>query len=166
LFWRGYPQRIDTRSFLDYYLFINVLDLTDNVGKNFYLARHDANSSLTIMPWDLDGSLGSKWDKEYSEASPTVISNTLFKRLMGDPAENGFASQARIRWNELRKGVLSQSALTNRLREQEAHLRQNGVYRREELVWKEYSYDPRYLTRTENWLVQRLAYLDAYFNLE
>jgi len=50
-----------------------------------------------------------------------------------------------------------------KFKDQKEYLLSNNVYEREALVWGEYTYDDSQLVYTENWLHNRILYLDKYF---
>lgn len=62
----------DVEAVMDYYLFMSVLFAIDNTGKNMYWAVGNADRShrLTPAPWDLDATMGMRWDGARCSAGP------------------------------------------------------------------------------------------------
>ena len=103
----------DIPVFRDYYLFTNLLQSPDNVGKNIYYACYDVatDKRLTIAIWDLDCTQGQFWSNEGSyyhhslvgpelDFRPTLQDHKVFKRLCTtDPSFHGLATE---RYWELR----------------------------------------------------------------
>ncbi|MGB0369569.1 MAG: CotH kinase family protein, partial [Flavobacteriales bacterium] len=90
---------IDIENVIDYYLFINLVYAPDNLGKNLFLTRENANEPFKLIPWDLDGTWGLFWD-----GSPLghegILSNGLFSRLLNENPNN-YKQQLKTRWTAL-----------------------------------------------------------------
>lgn len=74
----------------DYYLFIDLLLATDNHGKNmlYYVYDREGNEAdrLSLAPWDLDGTLGARWDGTtyYTKDATQDFDNFLWKYEHGE----------------------------------------------------------------------------------
>jgi len=147
---------------IDYYLFVNLLRATDNLGKNYYLAREDVGRPYYFVPWDLDGILGTIQDGKRIPTTDDILTNELFTRLWDNNPSN-YRNKAVARWQELRKGPFSEDYLFSEIDHLYVDLSDAGVYEREQLVWN-VTMDPQddyeYLT---SWLRARLEFLDNYF---
>ena len=155
-------DRLDMDNAIDYFLFVNLLRATDNLGKNYFLARRDEGEPYFFVPWDLDGVLGIIQDGKRIATTNDILSNGLFDRLWeNDPS--GYRRQVKDRWKQLRATTFSNQQLLGTIEQLYATLREQGAYQREQLVWaqdKDPGDDYRYLT---NWLKERLVFLDGYF---
>lgn len=162
-FLQEYARRVDMDNLIDYFIFINVLDIWDNVSKNYFIVRKKERSPFFLVPWDLDGSFGNSWNGEYVDGSPVFLTNDLFDRIRFDSTAGGLSERLQTRWNQLRQGVLSQAALDSCFESPYDYMSRNGVYRRESLAWAEFVVYPEILTRTSAWFARRLVFLDSAF---
>ncbi|MEO9892023.1 CotH kinase family protein [Aurantibacter sp.] len=165
-FAQSISEKIDINNTIDYFLFVNLLRATDNLGKNYYLARYDENGAYFFIPWDLDGIMGIIQDGKRIVTTDDILSNGLFDRLLEvNPDE--YKSKIKSRWKALRKSDFSDGNLLGTIETLYSKLQTEKVYEREHLIWpseKSVENDYEYL---ETWLKNRLVFLDAYFkNLE
>src|SRR5690606_8754480 len=123
-----YPYYIDVDNYLDYFIFINLLGLIDNEGKNIYIAREDDHSPYFLVPWDLDGSFGFSWDGTFSVSTKNILSNGLFKRLLDDCYADGFGEKLKIRWENLRNTFIDTSYIYPIYDKYFHRLKNNNVY--------------------------------------
>lgn len=147
---------------IDYLIFLNVLRAADNTGKNIFVARYKAQEPFFFVPWDLDGSFGLSWDGSLETDVTWFLSNGLFDRWLEDVLPGGFRQALCERWWELRQDRLTVAGIMQRFTERHARLAASGVYDREEMAWPGYVHDAAQLAYMEDWLTQRLAYLDTY----
>lgn len=148
---------------IDYFLFVNLLRATDNLGKNYYLAKYDMDHPYFFVPWDLDGVLGIIQEGKRIPTTNDILSNGLFDRLLKlDP--DGYRSKLKLRWRGLRNAEFDEQRLLNNINTIYSRMKIEKVYEREQLIW------PSEHTVVENhdylksWLKERLAYLDEYFS--
>jgi hypothetical protein len=73
----GIAERVHIGNALDYFIFLNVLRAVDNRGKNYYIGKYNQKSPYFLVPWDLDGTFGLKYDGTYASATDAILSNTL-----------------------------------------------------------------------------------------
>lgn len=163
VFIRDYEKYFDPDNLVDYFIFLNVLRATDNLGKNVYLARYDADSPYFFVPWDLDGSFGNNWDGTPDENTRDILKTGLFKRLMYDCRDNGFRDRLRSRWQELRQHVLSPDSLKEQFGRTITFLANDGAYRREAIAWSGYSHSFANVQYLYSWIDERIIYLDKKF---
>ena len=117
----GYPAWIDVDSFVDH-MIINELsrDLDAYVRSTYFYK--DRGGRITAGPlWDYDLTFGvggyfgneqtSGWQYEQVRQRQPAASS-WYTRLIQDPA---FENRVKVRWQELRRGVLSDAQLTARV---------------------------------------------------
>ncbi len=155
--------KFDLDNAIDYFLFINLVRATDNLGKNFYVARYDKKTPYFNVPWDLDGVLGTIQDGKRIPTTNDILSNGLFDRLLKVNPDN-YRQRLKTRWFLLRKHEFSNAALLGNIRTAYDFFQNNKVYERETLVWPSGVTLSEHLDYVESWLTDRLQYLDTYFN--
>ncbi len=161
----------DLPVFLDYYLFIELMLATDNQGKNTYLSVYDQTVSpkLTITPWDCDGVWGRRWDgssnltyanQNFETFLPAYehSQNNLYLRLLR-LNYNGFNTNLRNRYQQLRGSYFSYSSLYNRFSKYSNLFTKSGAASRESSRWSIGSITSE-MNFLSNWITQRLSYLD------
>lgn len=158
----GIHQHFDVSNLIDYYLFINLLRGTDNLGKNYYIARYNQETPYFIVPWDMDGTLGTIIDGRRIPTTNDLLSNHLFDRLRNENPNNVRAKMAN-RWKELRASEFSNEALQHRIRSQYMKLLEHKMYERDDAVWK-VDHHEEHLNYMLDWLEKRLEYLDGQMN--
>ncbi|MEQ1636774.1 MAG: CotH kinase family protein [Methylococcales bacterium] len=133
----GIGNRIDIDSFVDWWLLIEVSRASDNIKKNFYLAKN-GGGKFFIVPWSHQASFGMDWEGTPYSASrwPTDWSDTdenkLIHRLLTLPA-TGFNTKLKVRWNALRS-----EAASNLIARFEGYLNQSklgGAKTRDLFTW-------------------------------
>lgn len=155
-------SKIVLDNILDYYLMINLLRATDNIGKNFFMARYDNDTPYFMVPWDLDGTLGTVIDGRKGSSRTDILSNNLFDRLIETNA-NGFKDQLKTRWQTLRSTHFSDNNLQERASSIYNKFTSEHIYDREQLIWQNLNVteDISYLTQ---WITDRTKFLDTYFS--
>ncbi|ARV10534.1 spore coat protein CotH [Winogradskyella sp. PC-19] len=150
---------------IDYFLFVNAIRATDNLGKNYYLAKYDKGEPYFIVPWDLDGTFGVIQDGKQIRTTNDILSNGLFKRLI-ELNPDDYKKNLKSRWDFLRKNIMSDKNLFSKINFAYVSLTEQKIYEREQLVWQnkltKVSNETHY-TYLETWLKNRLSYLDSYF---
>lgn len=154
-------MRFHRANAIDYLLFLNLLKAEDNTGKNIYIARYKEYEPYFYVPWDLDGIFGLYWDGGLTVSPLGMLSNGLYNRWNEDLSWQGFRQALCDRWQDLRAQWFTVPALMQRLTAHHDRLQASGVYEREELAWDDYAYDAGNLGQMENWLTERLDYLDT-----
>ncbi|WP_225036710.1 CotH kinase family protein [Winogradskyella sp. SM1960] len=157
-------EKLKLENAFDYFIFLNLLRATDNTGKNLYTAKYNQDEPYFFAPWDLDGVFGTNWFGNNDNITDDILSNGLFNRLIHLTPDEAMGNMIAERWFELRLGVLSTEALNSRLTGNYNLLKDNLVYARERLIWQNYDYDEASKTYMDNWLLNRLDYLDIYFD--
>ena len=160
----------------DYYIFIVALQALDNECANIYYAVRDfrENRRLTMVPWDLDISLGQNYSPEVD--LPDMVSPERYPELwishlpMCDMLEVGwYYDEVLARYLELREHQLNTDSLVNRFRTAIDELEMTGAAQREETRWsgdsdiagKDLNLSDE-MDYVEDWIRRRMAYLDEY----
>ncbi|MEM6316804.1 MAG: CotH kinase family protein [Bacteroidota bacterium] len=155
-------DRIDLDNFISYYLYLNLIRGDDNVGKNTFLARVDSESPFFILPWDVDATWGLFWNRD--KVGPRgILSNGLFERLIATNPNN-FTDRLKSRWAASRQDIFSYENLMGYFNHYAQQTNDNGVFERERRRWDIAETQEEELRFVENWLQERLAYLDNYFS--
>jgi hypothetical protein len=166
-FYAQYQTRFDMENAVDYFIFLNLARAIDNKGNNIFMARYNANEPYFYVPWDFDGTFGNKWDGTRDTKTDDILTNGFYNRLLKDNSENGFLHRLKIKWQQLRNDWLTVSGLIEMFYENYDCLIRNGVYEREEMIWKDkdnYSFDPQYMEYMQEWITERLKFLDNEFD--
>ena len=153
---------LDLDNAIDYFIFVNVLRATDNLGKNYFIARYSKSSPFYFVPWDLDGVLGTIQDGKKISTTDDILSNKLFERLLQDNPE-AYQNRLKSRWFTLRNGTLQTENFLSTMETIYMELKKNKVYHREQMVWPSTPKDED-LIYVKDWIRQRLDFLDTYFN--
>ena len=174
------PQlRIDSLNYYfdvpvmqDYYILISVLQALDNESLNIFYACYNQqdNPRLTLVPWDLDITLGQSYDPKFD--LPNMVKPERHPRewIGGVPLlvmEDLYHSEIIDRYLELRENVLSTESLINRYRTAVEELENCGAAAREEDRWSgdsdlagknlDLSAEMDYV---EDWIRRHMTYLD------
>ncbi|QTE24328.1 CotH kinase family protein [Polaribacter cellanae] len=165
-FIKNIESKFQISNAIDYYLFVNLLKTTDNLGKNYYLGKYDKNEPYFFIPWDLDGSFGVVVDGATKLETEGVLQNGLLKRLL-ETNLNGYKEKVKKRWTELRLKEFSNEALFSKINEIYNSFTEEKIYEREHLVWTNKlneTTNENHYKYFEKWLTERLNYLDNHFN--
>ena len=162
-FYDNYHEHFEIDNAVDYFIFLNLLRLTDNITKNNFIAKYHTHSKYFYIPWDLDGSFGINWNMLPDLETEDLLTNGFFNRLILDCSPNGFRDKLTNKWHELRTDVLTAENIMELFYENHDFLELNGVYEREMLAWNEYAYDSLHLQKIQDWLENRLTFLDGQF---
>ena len=162
-FTRTIWSKFDLKNYLDYFLFLNLIRASDNTGKNIYLAKYKTNEPYFYVPWDLDGCFGTLWNGTNENTTNDFLMNGFFNRVLSlNP--NNIATSIVNKWREYRNTIFTNTALTDTILAHYNFLKNNKMYEREALVYPNYSYSQEDLSYMLQWLENRLAYLDHYFD--
>ena len=156
-----YSKHFDEQNLIDYYLFINLLRGTDNLGKNYYLAKYDTGSPYFIVPWDLDGVLGTVIDGREMNITTDILTNNLFSRLW-DENPNNYRNRVVQRWQELRQTHFKDESLFGNIDKHVTKFNTQLIFERETRIWKQAHSDKDLIFMT-TWLQKRLVFLDRHF---
>jgi len=138
----------DMPVFLDYYLFMDLLLLTDNHGKNFFVSVYDqtVSTKMSLTPWDLDSSWGRFWEGSAGDRMKPDQSfelfidayvprqSTLYTRLMKTNVW-GFNDKLKTRYRELRGTYFDHDLIMERFVKYNALFLKSGADEREMSRW-------------------------------
>ena len=159
----GIAKRVHVGNALDYFIFLNFLRAADNRGKNYYIGKYNQDQPYFLVPWDLDGTFGLKYDGTYAPTTTGILSNTLFDRLFKNLPTEAIKQKIYARYTELREGILSEEKILERLSKNYNLLKDNKVYEREAMVWPNYPFDKAAKAYIDDWTMTRISFLDQYF---
>lgn len=161
-FYLNYKSYLDLQNFIDYYIFLNLLALSDNTGKNLFIGKQNKNTPYFYVPWDLDGSFGFDWAGNFTSGTDAVLTNGLFDRLTKDCYGDGFVEHLKIRWEFLRSDIISTSNIFSLMDKHHQRLVSNNIYQKESARWNEYSFSNSLYNQSKQWIEKRIAFLDTY----
>ncbi len=154
-------QYINIDNFVDYYLFVNLCYGYDNVGKNWFFLKRDANHKYEIVLWDLDATWGR--DAESQPTSSTLhVSNNLFDRLI-ELNPDHFVDKLVARWDELRTSAFSEANLIEVFDQNFNAVKHYQIVPFENLIWQQNLNLMDEQAYINNWINQHLVFLDNYF---
>ena len=171
---QGYRAYIDVPSFIDFFLLNELAQNIDAYRISTFLHK-DRGGMLKMGPiWDFN--LGfvndgypcvppNEWAFKYNEFCPNDPNQVPFwwKRLLQDPI---FIKLVQERWQELRQGVLSGEAVSEKLASYEQMLYDNNAVLRNDSVWDVNhplinEADPEAASRRLSaWIEMRLSWMD------
>ena len=130
-------RHFDVRELIDYFLFIQMYGLTDNVRNNLYvwaLRGEDGTYAYRFSPWDMDQSLGSPESRIHPGEMASYELEMVHRMLDLDLFDS-----RRIMWerfDEKRAGVLSDDAIYQWIDGVETEINATGAYLRESERWR------------------------------
>lgn len=159
----GIWSKFNYQNYLDYFIFLNLIRATDNTGKNIFLVKYDIGSPYFYVPWDLDGVFGTIWDGTNANITNDILTNGFMNRVISTDVGN-YTEDVDARWAELRESILSVDQLTERFESSYDLLKANNIYTREAMVYPNYPFDQDSFDYMVDWIENRMAFLDIYFN--
>lgn len=176
----------------DYQILVMALSIGDNWGnKNHYLSVRNINKNIddpdptesdrrrfVLIPWDLDTSLGGKYDGGYYNgnysawAVKDISKNALYpiSSVSGDPEYQAILKR---RWIEARKGAFSVSSVKTKLEKYRDLFLESGAWDRMVTYFNSQKSKPklaedftREIELIEKWYEDRFREMDAYFGIE
>ena len=162
-----FSAQIDTLVNLDevadYYLFTNMILASDNIIKNYYLARYPNETSFLLMPWDLEGSWGIIWNG--GQSSPNaMLTNNLYDRLLELDVKE-FEDLLEAKWENYRESVFQADSIMAAAMTYADILKRSGAIERENDRWQDAEIDmDQELLYLSDWISLRLQYLDLVFD--
>ena len=178
----GFETYFDYPMMRDYYLFLELIMASDNHGKNMLFYVYDKQGpeggKIAIAPWDLDGTLGQRWDGSTSytganqEFDEFINKNehgqfTPFLRLKLSSKYNWKADLTE-RYAELRNSKLFDAdAIANRVATYASLFEESKADMREQNRWTRYHSDLQSAASyIESWIKRRVAFLDNKYGYE
>ena len=178
----GFETYFDYPMMRDYYLFLELIMASDNHGKNMLFYVYDKQGpeggKIAIAPWDLDGTLGQRWDGSTSytganqEFDEFINKNehgqfTPFLRLKLSSKYNWKADLTE-RYAELRNSKLFDAdAIANRVATYASLFEESKADMREQNRWTQNHSDLQSAASyIESWIKRRVAFLDNKYGYE
>ncbi|RAJ16795.1 CotH kinase family protein [Olleya aquimaris] len=159
-------KHVHIDNVIDYYLFINVVRATDNLGKNYYLGKYTTGEPYFFVAWDLDGVMGIIQDGKRENYTNDILGNGLFNRLI-QLNPNNYNQKLKERWTALRANQFSNDNLLSKIETIYNRFTTENIYKREQLVWINKLNDTSnqdHFTYLNTWINKRMSHLDTYFN--
>ncbi|GAA0871724.1 hypothetical protein GCM10009117_08700 [Gangjinia marincola] len=155
-------KEIHLPNAIDYFIYINLLRATDNFGKNYYLAKYDLDKPYFFVPWDVDGVFGIIQHGKRIRTTNDILSNHLFDRLL-QLNPNHFNDNLKQRWKDLRENEFSKINILARFQKFHDHFTAEKIYEREYNLWKNEIIKEDDFDYLNEWIIDRLGFLDTYF---
>ena len=155
----GVLGRFTLDNLVDYQLLLNVAYLTDNHGKNTYLAHYREGEPYFYAPWDLDASLGNTHNGQRFENHDGWIANHLFRRLEELNVAD-YTQRMCDRYVALRRTVFDPKSLQGRVDAARDYLETNGVYQRETARWGNVDLSAAQRNYTDSLVSYRLDFVE------
>lgn len=176
----GYRNFIDASSFVDYFLATEISGNIDGYRLSTYVYK-DKNAKLSMGPlWDYNLAFGNAdycgayqtdiwvYEKDFRCTEHKFSVPFWWYRLLEDQS---FRDEVKVRWQTLRKTVLSNDTLLANIEEKSEYLLNTGAVSNNfkrwdtigDYIWPNYyvgdtySQEVKYL---KTWLTERLAWLD------
>lgn len=127
---------IDLDNLALYYVFIESMDITDNMRKNMTFARYSEDYKFIIAPWDMDASLG----RYYSSAKARETdrdTNPLFERLIALNVD-GFNQKVADVWAKYKDNLLSIDHVIEIMEKYYEVMRMSGAAEREKQLYSHF----------------------------
>lgn len=171
-------EYIDMPVFMDYVIFINLINGIDNLGKNCYWSIYDENKGkkITITPWDMDATYGQDYANDngyqaYCEPDNDLHYITNIDKRSDELLGDDYAHDMRERYAALRATLFSEDSLVARFQKHYDAIAFYGAAARETQKWsrdtdlggKMLDFADE-LKAIKTWLHKRLEYLDRKYD--
>ena len=139
VFLEQYPSWFYPSNLLDYVVFTLAMNIGDNGYKNTFLSVVDINKGHRYMlsPWDMDMSLGARWDGSYNDDYACVgryDGTAPFNRLMAQNMD-AFKDSLVHRWESRCAALFSPDSICRRLEHYAQLFAASGAWTRELARW-------------------------------
>jgi hypothetical protein len=124
---------VDLRNLALYYVFINSMDVMDNMRKNMVFARYSPLDRFVLVPWDMDASLGRYYSSKKSKEKD-LDTNPLFERLIALDVD-GFNKRTAGIWHTYKDTLLSIDHVMEKIDGYYAALKLSGAADREKALY-------------------------------
>lgn len=175
-------NKLDVAVYIDYVLFVQLINGMDNRGKNMYWSIYNSSKEkhgkLVPTPWDMDATFGQFYaaindPKDSLSVLPTIDLSpvTNIDKRLRNALGNDYSNMVESRYAALRRNYFGCDSLSQRFTNAHELLRSNGATHRESAKWsgdsdiggnvldfeKELSY-------IKDWIAKRLDFLDNKYN--
>lgn len=160
-------EYFDLPVWIDYFLFIKVINAIDNDGKNTFAYIYDIEKDkrIGIAPWDLDASWGRSYDGSEWLSQEINFPNKLVVRLIDEYPR--FMEIMAARYKIMRTSYFDATSLKKRFTDYYDYLKGNDVLERETQRWSganniplDFAEEQGYISE---WIDKRVLALDDYF---
>lgn len=156
-------SEVELDQSMDFFILMNLIQGSDNAGKNLFMAKKQSSDPLSILPWDMDAAWGRDWQAE-KQSAEGFCSFGLFERLF-ETNTNNYKYELGRRYFQLRDSVLNSDRLCNLFSNYNSLLSESGALEREQIRWPKSIPNPEAeLIYLKQWIPNRLSVLDEYFN--
>lgn len=156
-------SEVELDQSMDFFILMNLIQGSDNAGKNLFMAKKQSSDPLSILPWDMDAAWGRDWQAE-KQSAEGLCSFGLFERLF-ETNTNNYKYELGRRYFQLRDSVLNSDRLYNLFSNYNSLLSESGALEREQIRWPQSIPNPEAeLIYLKQWIPNRLSVLDEYFN--
>lgn len=183
-FRNGIAEMIDLPVFIDYTLFVNIINGIDNTGKNIYWSIYDkANgkySRFVPTPWDMDRTFGWAYTDGTHQnitkmAVPTnpIVNITRIGYRIATALGREYSDMLDTRYAEWRHSCISHDSLQARFENAYEEIKRSGAAKRESAKWggdtdiSGHALDwETQLDNIKTWITARLEFLDDAYHYD
>ena len=165
----NFEQNYYFGNLLNYVMLQLAYNLEDNGMKNMYVSTKNiqkAGRRMLFTVWDMDSSLGGKWDGQHNDivADTTYVTRVYPLSRLFSHNSLGFRDSLRLKWHDLRETTLSPERLSERLEAYASLFETSGAWAREYNLWGascDLTADLREEIQYVNeWYARNITYLD------
>lgn len=169
---------VDIDNEIDYYLFINLIQGSDNVNdkllKNCYitLKKYKNRYIALYTPWDMDMTFGNTWaskSRNYTKINSLKYNDNIEFNLSSinmllNLDDKNIMKKLKTRYEYLRNNEWSDKYITKLIDEYEKDIYDSGAFIRDENRWPDGNYTENGIKLTEfrNYVLKRFNYFDKY----
>ena len=140
-FLQSYEEWFYPDNLADYVAFTLALHVGDNMYKNTFLSTVDITKEhrYLLSPWDMDQSLGGRWDGNYDEGVASISQyngRAPFNRLIARNLD-GFTSRLTEAWTAHYATLFTPESIGHRLDTYAAMFMESGAWERERAKWND-----------------------------
>ncbi|MFA9375950.1 MAG: CotH kinase family protein [Lachnotalea sp.] len=162
-------ETIDTNSALNVWLYLQIVSGSDNIGKNMYFVSKvtSSGSKLYFVPWDLDLTWGNV-SKTTNDLRTAFEADMVQFEVNWEPGESlvvrnvdNSVDLVKEKWRVLRRTILTNEALVNRIEALENTVVNSGAMTRDMNRWPDggHTYDYSDIIQ---YATDKMDYLDSY----
>jgi len=167
----GIYSKFDKKNLIDFFLYNYLIQHKDFWDKNYFLIRNSYPNKFYFIPWDFDECFGQfawkKYDNSIDEISEIRSNNELYNRLLGN---SEFMEECKTRWFELREFLWTEEYFSDMISKLYEEIK--DVLELDTDLWNPGKYDENwncdvheYIEHLNKWILERLEFCDAYFNM-
>lgn len=166
---KSISENYDIDNFINYFIFVILIDGHDNVNYNYYLSLYDEKSKIMLTPWDMDLTWGLNywnlfWNGEYFDSFCNLKSSydsSLVDEIVAT-MDDETLSLMKKRYFELRNDVITMDVINNYLNNYESVLLGSEANERDSQKWYKYNLSSE-IDNIRKWASMRIEFLDKYF---